>query len=504
MAKFNWEKIKKSLAPREEIAGLEISATAVHFFAFKPSRSAKYYFYEKLPLNTIENGVLIKPEFLINALKNIKLKLGRDFKKHRYVILSLPEPPFYLNVIDLVDVPEEELAESVRLNLELNAPIKPENGYYDFEPISINQPNGLTHYLLTAIASKENIDAYLSCLSSLGFSVVAIEPHSLSLARISYQLTGIKEPYLFLNFYSEGLDAFIGFKDMVVFSDFDSWSEISENKEGINLAQIKNYLSQNIPRFLNFYLSRYNSPIKKVIITSSLAQIKPEIATFLEKEFGLSPLNLSYEKIWPQLNDTWLKAIGAATRGLVPREKDTIISIAPVGTEQAYMENRTLLYFSLWSKVLAAFVFLILMVYASLYYFLFKNLAINFKNQEQNLTGNLTLNERQIELNNRANEFNELIKRIGQAKNSASQNWAEITTEIFNIAQKNRVSIRHLFISTNSKKITIDATASDRSLATNFQNDLNQSKSFTNADLPLTSISESANAISFKIDCFLK
>lgn len=504
MARFNWEKIKKSLVPREEIAGVEISATAVRFFAFKPPHAIKYYFLEKLPLQTIEKGNLLKPEFLINALTNIKSKLGRAFKKYHYVILTLPEPPFYLNVIDLPDLPEKELTESVRLNLELNAPIKPENGYYDFEPISISQTSGLTHYLLTAIASKESIDSYLFCLKNLGYSVVAIEPHSLSLARIAYNLTGLKEPYLFLNFNNEGLDAFIGFKDSVIFSDFDSWAEISENGGAVNLAQIKNYFLQTIPRFLSFYSSRYNNEIKKVIITSSVPQIKPEIASFLLQQFNLTTVNLGYEKFWPQLNDTWLKSIGAATRGLIPREKDTIISIAPVGTEQAYVENRTLLYLSLWSKILATFLFVILAIYGSLYYFLFKSLALNLKTQEKNLATNINLSNRQTELVGRANEFNELVARINQAQAITSQNWADAFTEIFDLAQKDQVSLRHLFISTASKKITIDATASQRQSATNFQNSLNQSKNFTNAELPLTSITESTNAVNFKVDCFLK
>jgi len=358
--KFNWEQIKKILLPKEKLVSIEISESNIRVFAFRPnSYVPKIMEVIVLPAGVFDKGNLVRPEILVQAFNSLKQKLQKFRQLPCYIILSLPEQNFYTNVVPLPELSGQDLIEAVKLNAQMNSPIALDDAYYDWQKISLASSTDQATYVFIAVANKHQINPYISMIEDIGLKVAAIEPRSLSLARTIYNLSGIKEPYLVININRDGIDAFLAQNENVVFSDFDSWSEILPNTPlaNISLEQIKEHLSTKIPQLLNFYSSRYNYPIKHFYFGSIIPQARNVLPGFMQQDFQLQPITLRLPAKWNIITDEWLPIIGSAIRGSIPRANDVIVSLTPVGTEQGYVQARTLSYLSFWIKIAATFLF---------------------------------------------------------------------------------------------------------------------------------------------------
>jgi len=504
---FNLSKIKNYLIPKQEILNIEISDFGVRFFSFYQNKIyPKVSYYEPLAPQVVTKGILEKPEVLKAVFERFKNKFMRSFRSAPYVIMSLPSSLFYINIITLPEVVEEELEEAVRLNAEMNSPISLNNAYFDWQKINIPlaQENHSENIFITVV-QKDLIDPYLNIIKAAGFELGAVEMQSLSLARFLYNTSKIKEPYLAISVKRDGIEMILGQFDTLIFFDFDAWSEIAPTKKlnELTLDDIKEYLKESLPKFLNFSQARYHKTIGYFYLMTETPATTKLLFDFIIQNYQLKPLSLKLPLGLKNVTFDWFIVIGAAIRGLIPRGSDMIVSLTPIGTEEAYIQNRTLGYASFWARNVTAFLFGMLVIIAALNFTFFKTTLNSLKNQLNTLSSAATLSPKYQTLISQSEEFNDLVSKITVAK-ANEKNWHEIFAELFSLTSQNNINIDRLFISSLSGQITLQGSAATREVAANFKDLLNKAHYFTNVSMPLTSFSESANRVSFTLNFNLR
>ncbi|MCX6736736.1 MAG: pilus assembly protein PilM, partial [Candidatus Parcubacteria bacterium] len=231
---FNWLKIKKVLIPQMEVVGLSISEDGIRLVSFKPnSYIIKSFQGVSFVPGVIEKGILKKPEVLQAAIASIKNKVWKK-KEERFVVLSLPSQNFYTNIVSMPDLPASEFENSIKLNTQMNSPLPIEQSYFDWQIINTNlgnNPDPNLKQVFVALSDKSCIDPYLAAIENEGIKTMATELEPFSTARLMSGL-GCRGPYLYINLKRDGLYLYIFNNDIPVFSDYDSWAEVSGSNDG--------------------------------------------------------------------------------------------------------------------------------------------------------------------------------------------------------------------------------------------------------------------------------
>ena len=102
------------------------------------------------------------------------------------------------------------------------------------------------------------------------------------------------------------------------------------------------------------------------------------------------------------LTSDWFSVLGSAARGLIPRAKDIIISLAGTGTEEEFRQHRTINFIKIWKNVILTSLSFILIAFIAIDAFLIKtvnslnNQTANFINQPGQETFNKIQEEAKI------------------------------------------------------------------------------------------------------------
>lgn len=509
---FSWKKLRKILIPEEPIGALMISDRLIQVFSFAgETNKIKYLAQFFLPSGIIEGGVLLKNEELEKILLRIKDKIWQS-RKIPWVILSLPSANFFTNIISVPELPPKQFAEAVFFNIQTDHPVPLEKIYFDWEEIGTSLGKNHEKDVFFATGIKDNINHFLEAVAGAGFQVVAVEPFSLGVVRFLSNFGDKEKPYLSIILKLEGLEFILGINEQIIFMDFHFWSEVfssqqeelKEPPKEINVALLEDYLLKQIPRFLNFYLLKYQKEIKHYLFLSPHQQINSLLDKIIEKEFNLQPLTLKLPPFLMKLSSDWYSVIGTALRGLISRSEDTIISLAPIGTEVGYRQHQLLNFISLWFKITAVTLLGLIMIFSSLDILMFGNLVQDY--QEKTSIGlSDTSKERLAVLSQSAKEFNNLVQQAILA-DAFKQEWANILQEIFNSANFLKVDIKRIFVSgAPANNITIQAEVLHKPAMTNFKESLEKITYFSEVRLPLETLLETpGKGVSFFLNLKLK
>ncbi|MDD3156365.1 MAG: hypothetical protein PHP14_03060 [Candidatus Pacebacteria bacterium] len=132
--KFNFDKLKNILAPREEIGAIEINNRVVRAFYFSVNNNLEIKASAMLPVekSTINNGCVENEASLTKTLTELRKALCQNKKVSPYIILSLPAQNFYTSILSIPKLSDENsFKEAVKLNLRLKSPISLTNSYLD-------------------------------------------------------------------------------------------------------------------------------------------------------------------------------------------------------------------------------------------------------------------------------------------------------------------------------------------------------------------------------------
>lgn len=314
-----------------DISGLEINQSYLR--AIKLGRNRGYLKIEKIaeiPLNPgiVENGHLQDTE---QFAKILSLFLKKNHFSSSNWIVSIADDAVFTTYKMFPSLSSESLAEAVEINSASVLPGKQENIYWGWQEI---EPSGKTAGKEVVISSilKAQLNQYISAFSKIGIVPIAIEPKSLSIARVF----GKTENTLVINFEGTILN-FTIIKNG--FTRFTREAKIEAKPE----EQFKGLIAE-IKKVTNFYLIEKNEEkITKIVLDGSGA--RAEFKTPLKEVFNI-PVELSSEifqigsfKVFS------LPLVGVGLRALVNLKDDNSLSLLPVGTKEATEEKRALLFY---------------------------------------------------------------------------------------------------------------------------------------------------------------
>ena len=493
----DWQNL---LVPEFVIDAITIEDRMVQVFGFnKKKRVIDKVGAYALPPGVIEEGILKKPKELQSFFLSLRQKLWGERKKV-WIILSLPSANFYTNILSIPTLGEERFREAVVFNTQINTPLPLEESYFDWEDWGPAKKED-EREVFVALGIKKQIDAYLQILQASDFKVVAVEPFALSLSRFLYQFSGEKEPVLSIDLRQEGMEFIILEGKKLVFFDFDSWSEIFDGKipSRITIGLLKKHLAKEVPMLLNFYLLKRGKNIHYFFFGGKEKMLVAALRKEMESSYHLLPLSLKLPSYLTKLSSAWYGVIGAALRGLLPRRRDTIVSLAPVGTEQEYYRNHLYSVVSLWLKATATIMIILVGLLGSMNSIFFRRIMNNYR---QNLAAPLetATQQKDEQLTKQAKEFNALVNQVS-AVNQYNRNWGKTIRSIFTAANISPVTIKRMLISASpAKNITVLGIASSKTAVVNFKTSLDGTKMFSQINLPLDALVETPTGVSFSLN----
>jgi len=99
------------------------------------------------------------------------------------VVLGVPSDKMFATVVDLPDMPANELANTIKYQADQYIPMSLDEVKVDWAVLGKSMKDTTQNEVLIASVSNKFTEARLDLVEGLGFSVVAIEPDSVALAR---------------------------------------------------------------------------------------------------------------------------------------------------------------------------------------------------------------------------------------------------------------------------------------------------------------------------------
>ena len=498
-SKLNLKDWQKLLVPEFTISAISIEDRMVRVFCFnkkvnKITKAGKY----ALPKGIIEEGVLKKPEQLKSFFNSLKNKLWPK-DKNVWIVLSLPSVNFFVNILNLPELEEERFNEAIVFNTQMIAPLPMEESYFDWEDWGLSGEDG-NKEIFIALGIKKQIDSYIEILKAVGFNVVAIEPLALSLARFNYEFIEKEKPTLTIDLRREGIEFIITEGKKLIFFDFDSWHEIfgKDIPSKITTDLLKKHMGVEIPMLLNFYSLKRKKIIQQFVFLGFNTQLVNVLIKWIQVQYQLTPIQIKLPSYISKASRDWFGVIGTALRGLISRNEDTVVSLAPVGTEKDYEQNHFLSILSLWSKVMITVGLIMVFLLGLLNNTFFRNIQNQYY-QAVAKPLNPKTREKESNLVKEANEFNDLITKFIQIQ-KYEVGWKEKLGLIFQEAGSSSVNIKRILVSAApANNITIQGTASEKSLIVDFKDALDKSQLFTDISLPLSALIDTPGGVTFNL-----
>jgi len=499
--KFNlnlkdWQKL---LVPEFTISAICIEDRMVRVFCFdkkidRITKAGKY----ALPKGIIEEGILKKPEQLQCFFNSLKNKLWPK-EKNVWIVLSLPSVNFFVNILNLPELDEERFEEAIVFNTQMIAPLSMEESYFDWEDWELSGKDG-DKEVFVALGVKKQIDPYLEILKEVGFNVVAIEPLALSLARFNYEFVEKEKPTLIIDLRAEGIEFIITEGKKLIFFDFDSWHEIfgKDIPPKITIDLLKKHMGVEIPMLLNFYSLKRKQIIQQFVFLGFNTQLVNVLIRWIQVQYQLLSLEIKLPIHLSKASRDWFGVIGTALRGLISRNEDTIVSLAPVGTERDYEQNHLLSIISLWGKIIITVGLVMVFLLGLLNNTFFRNIQEQYHQAVIKSLDPKTI-EKESNLVQESKEFNGLISKFIQIQ-KYKIDWKEKLGVIFKEAGSSSVNIKRILVSAApANNITIQGEASEKAFIVDFKDALDESNLFADISLPLSALVEAAERVTFNL-----
>ena len=492
----DWHKL---LVPEFTINAICIEDRVVRVFCFdktieKITKWGKY----ALPKGVIEEGILKKPEYLKSFFNSLNKKLWPK-EKNVWAILTLPSANFFTNILSLPELDEERFYEAIVFNTQMIAPISLEESYFDWEDWGLSNKSGEKEVFI-ALGIKKQIDPYLEVLGESGFNVVAVEPLAVSLARFNNEFIEREEPVLIIDLRVEGIEFIIAEGEKTIYFDFDSWQEIfgKDIPQQITFEILQKHISREIPVLLNFYSLKRKKILQKFVFFSFNAQLANALRRWMYVQYQLSPIEIKLPSHLRRTSSDWFGVLGTALRGIIPRNQDIIVSLAPVGTEQSYEQHHFLRMVSLWSKAMITMLIILLCSLGLIDNFFFRDIENQYQQAVAKPLDQKTINK-EANLIEAAEEFNSLVAKVSEIQ-KYQKSWNEMLNTIFNNAVNSSVHIKRVFISGEpANNITIQGQSSTKDSIIAFKDALGMSGLFTDISLPLSGLVETGEGVTFNL-----
>lgn len=467
------------LLTREElISGLEISDTGLRIILLEqvktrrlPKASAEFKtnIYIKcaqdvpLPAGVVVDGKLKDSAALTGALRELVKKCEY---KIRYAVVSLPPDTAYAKVFGFPKtIQGERLEESMKLTIGFQLPVKPEDVYLDWESIGSSKDNEI----FLASMPKAEVDKFVGAVEAAGLKPVAIEFYPTSLAR-AVDTAGKEAVLVKMPTASSTLLA-------VLYKQYP-------------------YFCRVLPKIM-FDEAKVAEEERKISdFFESEKKVKPEVLDIKEAKIIYELYNHPAVK---QGNGKWLVAAGAALRGLMPRSQDALISLMPVGTEEAYAYQKASAFAGFLSNITLVVSIFFVAIFLGAWLFMV-SMQQRINKQIEGLAV-IPISTDSAQMEERAKKVNELSAALGGFVGS-SPRWNGALEEL-----RSRVApgifITSLSLKSPLEPVNLSGVAQNRNQLNMFKRFLDGSQVFAEANIPLTNLGQKEN-IPFTVTVKLK
>lgn len=135
------------------------------------------------PVGTVDNNVIVDPKGLGAAIKQLLKESGI---KAKHVVSSVAgQSSVVVRVIEVPKMSKDELAETMKWEVERHVPFSPTEIIMDFAPVDkpSTPPDAQSMEVLLAVAQQDSINAHVETLLAAGLMPVAIDVQPLAVSR---------------------------------------------------------------------------------------------------------------------------------------------------------------------------------------------------------------------------------------------------------------------------------------------------------------------------------
>lgn len=457
------------LTKEKHIAGIEISDSVIRIAFFRNEQKKKGEQEEKLilieetiPPNIIKDGIVADIDALGKTLASIWMKAKLDTS---YAIVSIPDNQIYSKIFSFPkSVTNTHLTEAMRLAVDFQLPVETKDIYLDWER---TEGTPTTNEILLSMTPQTVASGYIDALEKAGIKTIALESHLAAFARaIKLKQNTVT---LFLKKNPDGATIFALKNGILKFSRTLPSLFVPEDQVANEIENVKTALS------------------------SETAE------TIEEQDFNTALPRDEYSKneiSEPQ--SKWLIALGAAIRGNIPEGEDNLISLLPVGTEEAYAYQRTTAFIVLMRNLVVGVSIFFVATYLIAYLFI---VSLSQNASKQIATFSSTAISESSEDEERILTLN-AVTETGMSLLAQTPTWSTVLDEI-TLRTPDEITITMLAAPGFTEKITLSGTAETRNALNNYKKSLQESPLFTEIDLPLTNLGEKRD-IPFALSFYLK
>ncbi len=439
----------------------------------------------------IVNGEIKDMNGLVAALK----ELLKEIKPRiNYAIVSILADNIYSRFYSFPKtLSGEKLEETMNLTIGFQLPVDPGKVYLDWEKLESKEKNEI---FLAAIP-KVIVDVYMEAFVAAGLRTVAVEFYPISVSRVINVPENGNVLTIIFSKDKADISIIVGktvrFNRLVPLSRFSD--AVSFSDEIRKIADFYESESSEGSRQGGTYGASKNSISKIALIGGNRIDISGLSLPVSQAEI-ISPFS-EHSEIKKD-SSRWLISVGAALRGILPRHEDTLVSLMPIGTEQAYENQKAVAFAGFISSITVGLSIFFSVAFIGVW-ILMISVQQGFRSRLESLNS-LPLPVDAAELENRAKNFNGLIADTGGILRNLPK-WSGVLEEL-----KARVIpgviITNFSMPSSQDAINMTGVAQNRSQLNMFKKILEESPMFTAINMPLTNIELRENvpfSLSFKL-----
>lgn len=432
---------------------------------------------EPIAANIITEGVVTDKALLGKTLKSIwtKAKLDTD-----YAIVGIPDDKIYSRIFSFPKtIGGSRLTEAMNLAISFQLPIKTEDAYLDWERTT---GTTLTNEILLSTMPRSVADGYIEALDMAGIKTLAIESHLASIARAIKLKPG--HMTILTKKTPDGATVFILKDGVLRFSRTFPSQFISEDKIQAEVKKIR---------------SAFESETKNASSRGAEDDGKVEVLDLLEADVRDDYAGYTEFSKTKEVNFKWLVALGAVIRGQIPEDEDNLISLLPVGTEEAYAYQKATAFVTLIRNMTIGVSVFFVLAFLSAYFF-----VLSLSQNASRTIATLSASSFSPELLAKEAWIGNVNALTETATTLLSETplWSKVVDEV-NARTIDEVTISSFSAPSITEKMLVTGTAKNRAILNQLKRSFQNSTMFSEVDLPTTNVAQK-DGIPFTISFRLK
>lgn len=467
------------LVSRKHHFGLSISRTSLRAVEVNKQGIVTSMAEVLLPDGIFEEGVLIKKEDFVNALKTL---LSKTKFSTVYTAVCFSEVYAYSREYNVPRLSEKDIGEAISWNIKDLVPYPVEDIYFDWKVLETTETEIKTSVV---VVNKNVLDPLLEALVTAGLKPLSFEPGTSAIAKLlvlepeqSVLITEINHKGAYVTLVNMGKALFT--------------TVISYTKEDTGDTFLKSIVA-SLTEIANFYKNKgviKNAPLS-VVLTGELAT--DEWAKALSQVSSYPVKILKTSQVSPAFNKAYAVAVSTITS---PNDQQSI-NLLPAHTQAIYDHERSTAFYT--SLFIRSLIFMICILLVAIGAFA----AVTLERQRlvarsTRLASSTTSQNSQVQrlllLNGHAQAIAQLAP-LRQTPRDTLMVLRGILSEDIIVTQLEYDDAKLVY--------TLQGTAKDRVALLNFREKLEQTGEFAKITLPLDSL-ESPQNIKFMITFITK